>query len=114
MSKYSITIDFDKAKLKKRFTDLDERSREIVSGELLKDANARARFDTGEMIRSSLRASELKDGLLIWDTPYAKRVYFTGQPATDKNPRATLLWAEVAATENLKKYERMIKKLGLR
>ena len=38
--------------------------------------------------------SKPKQGKAIWDTPYAKRVYYTGTPSKDKNPDASLQWVE--------------------
>lgn len=43
---------------------------------------------------SAASGSRPKEGLAIWDTPYAKRVYYTGTPSTDQNPDAAQQWAE--------------------
>ena len=83
-------------KFQKRFTELEEKARYLLSSQVLADSNKHARMDTGEMIMSSLRASDLPKGELVWDTPYAKRVYFTGTPSTDRNPDAELMWVHVA------------------
>ena len=45
-------------------------------------------------MESALIASRPKDGLAIWDTVYAKRVYEEGTPSKDKNPQASLRWVE--------------------
>ena len=39
-------------------------------------------------------ASRPQDGLAIWDTPYAKRRYYTGTPSKDKNQNASLQWVK--------------------
>lgn len=31
-----------------------------------------------------------------WNTPYARRQWYTGTPSKDKNPNASMKWAEVA------------------
>lgn len=67
-----------------------------LSEQILGDANYFARIDTGELIKSSLRSSDLGAGLLVWDTRYATRVYYTGTPSRDKNANASLRWVEVA------------------
>ena len=46
--------------------------------------------DQGTLKDSALIASRPQDGLAIWDTPYAKRRYYTGTPSKDKN----LQWVE--------------------
>ena len=43
---------------------------------------------------ASAAGSKPKQGKAIWDTPYAKRVYYTGTPSKDKNPDASLQWVE--------------------
>ena len=43
---------------------------------------------------SALISSRPEDGLAVWDTPYAKKVYFTGEPSKDVNPNASLMWAQ--------------------
>lgn len=105
------TVEFDTASVKAKIQRVAEAGTEMLANELLKDANYYAREDTGELIRSSIRASNIKKGELIWDTPYAKRVYYTGFPAKDRNPNASLLWAEKASKENSKKYIRMLEKI---
>ena len=79
-----------------RLNKMAEKARYLLSSQILADANKHARMDTGEMIASSQRASDLPKGLLVWDTPYARRVYFTGTPSTDRNPDAELMWVHVA------------------
>ena len=61
-----------------------------MSNEALKDANVFAREDTGELIHDSARSSEPEKGRLIWNTPYAKRMYYTGTPVKDINPQSRI------------------------
>ena len=72
------------------------KARYEVSRQILDDSNIFVREDTGELRRSSVRGSDLPRGIIGWDEPYAKRVYFTGRPSTDRNPNASLQWVEVA------------------
>lgn len=104
-----VTVTFNKRAVKTRITTAKNIGTEILANELLKDSNYYARNHEGELIRSSIRASNIKKGTLIWDTPYAKRVYYTGIPSTDKNENASTLWAHKAATENKEKYLRMLR-----
>lgn len=43
------------------------------------------------LIMSSLIHSRLKDGLLIWNTPYAARQYYA-IPTANKSPNADAQW----------------------
>ena len=83
-----------------------------LANEVLKDSNYYCREDSGALIDSSILASRIKDGVLVWDTPYAKRVYYTGTPSTDRNSNASLMWAQKAASENRDKYQKMLQKVA--
>lgn len=45
-----------------------------------------------------------------WNTPYAKRQWYTGTPSKTKNPNASLKWAEVAQKKHNKEWIRQIEK----
>ena len=92
----SVTLTDNADKFEKRFDQLSDKSRYELASQILDDSNKHARRDTGEMILSSQRASDLPKGVLVWDTPYAKKVYFTGTPSHDANPDAELMWVQVA------------------
>ena len=79
--------NLEQAKIKVRY---------LVSKQIRDDSNQFVRWDTGELKRSSERGSDLPNGIIGWDTSYAKRVYFTGRPSTDVNPNASLEWVQVA------------------
>ena len=54
-----------------------------------------------------------EDGLtlhIVWDTPYARRQYYTGRPSTDVNQNASILWAEKAAGQFKNDWAEMIQK----
>ena len=70
---------------------------EMLSSQILKDCNFYCKEDTGMLIMSSYIHSRLKDGLLVWQTPYAARQYYEIPTAyKDVNSNATWRWAEVA------------------
>lgn len=69
-----------------------------VAAQALADCNQYARDDTGALIASSYTASGPQNGRLVWRTPYARRVYYTGAPSRRHNPSASLRWCEKAKT----------------
>lgn len=76
----------------------------------LTDCNYYVRQDQG-ILRDSARAEQ--KGLeieLTWNTPYAKRVYYTGRPSKDVNPNASLQWCEVAANAHGDEWAKIIEK----
>ena len=107
-----VRVEFDAGKLAKKIDKASEKALTAMTNEALKDANKYARMDTGETIRSSIRASEPEKGRLVWDTPYAKKAYYQGRPSTQTNPDARLAWAHFSFGKNRKKYERMLKQMS--
>lgn len=91
-----VTLENNVDRFVERFGKLAEKARYLLASQILADANKHVRMDTGELRDSSLRASDIPKGELVWDTPYAKRVYFTGTPSHDRNPDAELMWVQVA------------------
>ena len=106
-----VKITFDKSNLSMRIKGASKKSQKVVANELLKDSNYYAKKDSGELIESSIRASKLEEGLLIWDTPYAKKQYYTGKASKDSNPNATTMWAHKAIMENKKKYVKIAQRI---
>ena len=76
----------------------------------MNDANYYIPIDQG-ILRDSSKTDV--DGLtlhLSWDTPYAKRVYYTGTPSKDVNPNASLMWAHKAKDAHSGDWERILQK----
>lgn len=96
----------------KRFDDLEEKSRYLLSSQILADANKHVRADKWILRDSSLEASIPSKGLLEWNTPYAKRVYYTGTPSHDQNPDAELMWVQVARDRYSKDWMTMFENLA--
>lgn len=65
-----------------------------VSEEILADCNEYCKEDTHALIDSSIIHSQPKKGLLIWQTPYAKRQYW--EIKTSLAPGRTWKWCETA------------------
>ncbi len=110
---FTIEFHFDKAALMQRVYAASAKGIAAVANEALKDANYYAREDTGELIRSSIRASRPEEGELVWDTPYARSMYYTGTPSQDTNPNASLLWAHRGYAENHAKYNRILDRIAM-
>lgn len=69
----------------------------VLANEILNDMNQYCKEDTGTLIASSYIHSKLDEGLLIWQTAYARRQYYEIRTAyTDVNPKASWKWCEVA------------------
>ena len=70
---------------------------EMLSSQILRDCNMYCKEDTGMLIMSSYIHSDLKNGRLVWQTPYAARQYYEIPTAyKDVNANASWRWCEVA------------------
>ena len=66
----------------------------MLSSEILRDCNEFAKLDKGALRASSQMASRLDEGILAWDTPYARRQYW--QIPTAYEPGTCWQWCEAA------------------
>lgn len=83
-----------------------------LSEEILADCNEYCKEDNHILIDSSIEKSKPEKGLLIWETPYAKRQYW--EIKTSLTPGRTWKWCETAKrrwckTKWSKKAERGLK-----
>lgn len=93
----SVKIKIDKNAISATIDNNFANAREAICTQILRDCNEFCKEDTGMLILSSLIHSKLKEGLLIWNTPYAARQYYEIQTAyPSPNHNATWRWVEVA------------------
>ena len=102
-------ITISKGAIEAKVTGAFKKALPILCEEILADCNEYCKFDTGNLIDSSLIASQLDRGLLVWATPYAARQYY--QIRTAYNGR-TWRWAEVAKNNRLDRWIEQAKKLA--
>ena len=69
----------------------------VLSERALADCNRYCRMWSGKLAESGKTCSDLKSGTLVWKAPYARLVYYTGEPSRKVNPRAVKMWAHKAA-----------------
>lgn len=66
----------------------------VLANDILRDCNEFCKLDKGDLRGSSQMASRLEEGILRWDTPYARRQYW-GIP-TAYEPGTCWQWCEAA------------------
>lgn len=78
----------------------------ILDNEALKDSNYYVPTDQHYLEKSGILHSKLGKGVLIWQTPYARRLYYNPRYnfSTDENPNARGLWFENAKAQGLKQW----------
>lgn len=105
-------VKLDKGRVRVQIEErLSDKVIPALSEQILADSNDYARMDTGALIQSSLLHSTPQTGHLEWRTPYARKVYYTGTPSLNKNPRASRQWVEVARKNHKKDWEKLAQKL---
>ena len=108
-----VTLRFDAGSFGQSVTVRWQKALPDIAAVVLADCNRYARDDTGRLIQSAYTASMLAQGKLIWSTPYARRVYYTGTPSRAQNPAASLRWCEKAKAARLAQWCKLAaQKLG--
>ena len=80
-----------------------------LTSQVMQDTNQYVKHDTGTLETSSTVQAQIGTGLIIWDTPYAKRQYWEIQ--TSLTPGRTWKWCETAKKKHKKTWERIAEKL---
>ena len=99
---------FDRNATIARLTNAKNKAIRVVTERALTDSNKYCKFDQGELIASSKKASKPEEGLMIWDTVYAKRQYYLDSANTDDNPDAQKMWAHVAHSKHNKEWRQVM------
>src|SRR5690625_3517691 len=104
MLKLKVKVDIKKQQLEAKKTNANKAAQMQLDQDVLKDSNYYIPKAIGTLEGSGVRASKIGKGELVWDTAYARRLYFNPQYnfSKDKNPNARGLWFE-AAKANKKK-----------
>jgi hypothetical protein len=81
----------------------------ILSSQVLGDCNQFVKVDQHTLESSSYVASRLNEGVLVWDTPYAKRQYW--EIRTSLTPGRTWKWCQTAKNSFLSDWQKLAEKL---
>ena len=92
----SVRVYTNYARIKARVENGRKSMIAAVTEQVVQDGNYFCKQDQGTLMSSALSASQPKKGLAIWNTPYAKKQYYTGTPSKDVNPNASMMWVEKA------------------
>ena len=79
-----------------------------ISAQILGDCNEYVKVDQHTLESSSYEKSKLSEGLLIWETPYAKRQYW--EIKTSLTPGRTWKWCETAKRKHKSDWQKAAQK----
>ena len=103
----SVEIKVDEFAIGNKALNAWKKGLQMLSSQILKDCNKYCKEDTGTLIMSSYIHSDLKNGKLVWQTPYAARQYYEIRTAyKDVNSSASWRWCEVAKNNHLERWGR--------
>lgn len=85
-----------------------------LDNEVIKDTEKYVPFKTGILAKSAVTGSNMGKGLIIYNTPYARNLYYGSTYNFNKNkhPQAQSGWFEVSKSVNLTKWLNGVKKIG--
>ena len=106
-----VKINISTQKVEAKVMTAWEKGLAKLSEEILADCNEYCKEDQRTLIRSSLTHSKPEKGLLIWETPYAKRQYWAIK--TSLTPGRTWKWCETAKRKWKSRWKKLAEQ-GLR
>ena len=84
----------------------------LLTEEIKNDCNQYVKVDSHSLEQSADIHSRPELGLIIWQTPYARRQYWEIRTAyTDENPNATWKWCEVAKQRHKEQWSKQAQRL---
>lgn len=98
---FKVKVDIDISELMNKKNKAAKSAQEQLDQAVLKDSNYYIPKDKSNLEGSGIRSSLIGKGKIIWDTPYARRLYYNPQYnfSKDRNPNARGLWFEAAKSE---------------
>lgn len=106
----SVKIETNLGKIRAKINAGKQAVTVAVTEAVVEYGNIYVREDQGTLKDSALISSNPKSGKAVWDTPYAKRMYYTGTPSHDVNPQASLMWAQKGVDTHKKELQLIAQK----
>lgn len=102
-------MQINRAQVQAKITGAWNKGLYMLSSEILEDCNEYCKEDRQTLIKSSLIHSQRDKGILVWQTPYAKRQYWDIR--TSLTPGRTWKWCETAKRYHLGQWERLAQRV---
>ena len=102
-------IQINKAQVQARVMGAWKENLFALTTEILADCNEYVKRSPNHTMRdSSMIHSKPSEGLIVWETPYARRQYWEIQTAL--TPGTTWRWIETAKRKHLTRWQRLAQK----
>lgn len=112
---FDVTVHFNASELKNELTRNGRMAQVMLDDAVKRDTDPYVPMDTGMLARSVQTASPSGSGAVVYDTPYAHRLYYglAFNFRKTHHPLATAQWFEAAKSVNEKRWiaevERILK-----
>ena len=118
----TIRIDFDISAidtLKEKLSSRRNKAQEVLDSAVMKDTDPFVPMRQGTLASSVLRSTNVGSGEVVYDTPYARHMYYgvhyrTGTPfkySTLKHPLACKEWVKASKAVNMEKWKKEVKEV---
>ena len=87
----SATFNFNVPEIMGNIEAANQEALVKMGKDIIASSNYYCKQDQGMLIASS-QNSDLENGIIVWDTPYAQRQYYLENAHTDRNPNAQMMW----------------------
>lgn len=96
-----------------RFDEKRAKAQKFLDSEVLRCSAPYVPMDTGELMRSGTKGTKLGSGQVVYNAPYAKRMYYGKHYhfSKDKHPQASALWFEKAKAIHKKEWLSGVEKI---
>lgn len=114
-----ITVKIDMPDLSERYEKRAGQAQFLLDSQIIEDTSPYVPWRTGELDKSALRSSTIGGGLIVYDTPYARHMYYGVHYRTGKkfnynktmHPLASEQWFEQAKSAYLEKWQKKVKEI---
>lgn len=118
----TIRIEFDASCIDSLIGKLKtnrDRAQEVLDLAVIKDTDPFVPMRQGTLASSALRSTRVGRGEVVYDTPYARHMYYgvhyrTGKPfrySTLKHPLASKEWVKASEAVNMEKWKKEVKEV---
>lgn len=101
----SVSFNFDVSGILDSIEQANREAIEVMGEQVLADSNKLAPWGEHDLIDSSLNNSDLENGIIVWDTPYAQYLYY-GVLMVGKESHSS--WAKRGEKKEVKTPEQML------
>ena len=115
----SVEVHIDWNRIRNEAKEKKLTAQKALDNAIIEDTDPFVPFREGTLSRSVTRASRVGEGEIVWDTPYARHMYYgvhylTGTPFVYNrfsHPLATERWFEHAKSAYLEKWRREVEEI---